>query len=362
MPSARRRLLRPQRAALGQPRAPRDPKKDPYAQRVGANGSSEAGERPADHLGRTRRGILARRRPARTSSGRCRTSREAAGRSSRPRRDRGRYWVGQRRRAVARRLRLSRPRPIAARRCRSPTADRPSEGQGAPPDFRVRRPPRTCAASALCWYELPIEEALKKGDTEIVLDRMVLGLDEGQPLAHARRARRAPGRDRRRDRRWSTRSPTRAASRRCAQGPASRYELRPQDRDAERERRAGDARRDGPRARSSAAATARVPNQRFALRTAAAHARLGAHRRAASESTLEMRVDGVRWDEAPALYGLGAARPALHRARRATTASASVIFGDGRRRAPGRRPATENIVATYRTGHRHARAWSAPNA
>ena len=65
-------------------------------------------------------------------------------------------------------------------------------------------------------------------------------------------------------------------------------------------------------------------------------------------STLEVRVDGVRWDEAPVLYGLGP-RSRRYIVRRDDAGRASVIFGDGER---GARPPSgaENIVARYRTG------------
>jgi predicted phage baseplate assembly protein len=67
-----------------------------------------------------------------------------------------------------------------------------------------------------------------------------------------------------------------------------------------------------------------------------------------AKSTLQISVDGVRWDEAPVLYGLGP-RDRSYLVRRSDAGVPSVIFGDGEQ---GARPptGTENIVATYRTG------------
>jgi len=65
-------------------------------------------------------------------------------------------------------------------------------------------------------------------------------------------------------------------------------------------------------------------------------------------STLELRVNGVRWQEADSFFGLeGDARSYV--LRRADSGSTSVVFGDGRR---GSRLPTgiENLRAVYRTG------------
>ena len=65
-------------------------------------------------------------------------------------------------------------------------------------------------------------------------------------------------------------------------------------------------------------------------------------------STLEVRVDGLRWDEAPALFGRGP-RERVYTLRRDDEGTTTVQFGDGR---TGARPPTgqENITAAYRTG------------
>jgi predicted phage baseplate assembly protein len=65
-------------------------------------------------------------------------------------------------------------------------------------------------------------------------------------------------------------------------------------------------------------------------------------------STLELRVDGLRWDEVPTLYGRGP-RDRVYTIRRDDRGTTTVQFGDGR---TGARPPTgqENIRAAYRTG------------
>jgi predicted phage baseplate assembly protein len=65
-------------------------------------------------------------------------------------------------------------------------------------------------------------------------------------------------------------------------------------------------------------------------------------------STLEVRVDGLRWDEAPALFGHGP-RERVYTLRRDDEGATAVQFGDGR---TGARPPTgqENVTAAYRTG------------
>ena len=66
------------------------------------------------------------------------------------------------------------------------------------------------------------------------------------------------------------------------------------------------------------------------------------------ESTLELRVNGVRWHEAPDLYQLGP-RDRKYVLRRDDDGGTAVRFGDG---VHGARPASgvENVEAVYRTG------------
>lgn len=66
------------------------------------------------------------------------------------------------------------------------------------------------------------------------------------------------------------------------------------------------------------------------------------------ESTLSVRVDGVEWNEASSLYGLGS-NDKSYTVRIDNETKASVMFGDG---DSGARLPTgqENVVATYRSG------------
>jgi predicted phage baseplate assembly protein len=67
-----------------------------------------------------------------------------------------------------------------------------------------------------------------------------------------------------------------------------------------------------------------------------------------AQSTLEVRVNGVRWDEVPTLYGVPADRRA-YVTRLADDGKVTVQFGDG---STGARLPTgqENVTATYRVG------------
>jgi predicted phage baseplate assembly protein len=88
-------------------------------------------------------------------------------------------------------------------------------------------------------------------------------------------------------------------------------------------------------------------NQRFTLkRPPLTH--VSAATPSGAESTLEVRVNGVRWDQAPSLFGLG---PADERyvVRLEDDGETRVIFGDG---AMGARVPTglENVTGIYRSG------------
>lgn len=90
-----------------------------------------------------------------------------------------------------------------------------------------------------------------------------------------------------------------------------------------------------------------IPHQRFVLaKPPLTH--VSAATPSGTASTLEVRVDGVRWHEAPGFLGLqpGAERYVVRREDDGTT---RVVFGDGVRGA--RLPSgAENVVARYRSG------------
>jgi hypothetical protein len=90
-----------------------------------------------------------------------------------------------------------------------------------------------------------------------------------------------------------------------------------------------------------------VSNQRFLLRKPPL-TYVPAGNTRGSETTLELRVNGVRWDEAPSLYGLGA-HEEKYTVRHDDDGRSQVIFGDGIRGA--RLPSgAANVTARYRSG------------
>ena len=88
-------------------------------------------------------------------------------------------------------------------------------------------------------------------------------------------------------------------------------------------------------------------DQRFRLRRPPV-THLSAPTGTGAQSTLEVRVDGVAWAEAPSLEDAGP-RDELFLARRDDDGTTTVVFGDG---VNGARPQTgaENVTARYRTG------------
>ncbi|HYP21214.1 MAG TPA: putative baseplate assembly protein, partial [Chloroflexia bacterium] len=89
------------------------------------------------------------------------------------------------------------------------------------------------------------------------------------------------------------------------------------------------------------------PNQRFVLKKPPL-TYVSAPTPSGGKSTLEVRVDGVLWQQVSSLYGLGP-RSQNYIVRIGDDGKATVIFGDGQRGA--RLPTgQENVIATYRTG------------
>ncbi len=92
---------------------------------------------------------------------------------------------------------------------------------------------------------------------------------------------------------------------------------------------------------------ATVPNQRFKLKKPPL-THIAAPTATGAKSTLEVRVNGVLWQEVPYLYGRGA-REEVYIVRINNEGEASVIFGDGRNGA--RLPSgLDNVAASYRSG------------
>jgi predicted phage baseplate assembly protein len=90
-----------------------------------------------------------------------------------------------------------------------------------------------------------------------------------------------------------------------------------------------------------------TPNQEFALDTPPL-TYVSASTSGGARSTLEVRVDGVRWQDVPSLFGRSS-RDQVYTVRIQDDGQTNVIFGDGQMGA--RLPSgTENVVATYRVG------------
>jgi hypothetical protein len=227
-----------------------------------------------------------------------------------------------------------------------PDGTSPSEGTGMPANFRVRETSVHVRSERLRLIELPIEKNLLAEDTEIVLNGMAFGLEQGGLVAlrgelvdlpgmigdeilavegsfHNRGFTtlilKEPGLKRSYVRKTVTMN---ANVVRATHGETVGREI------------LGGG--DGSQA-----------NQRFALRRPPL-TYVSDPTPSGADSTLEIRVDGVRWDEAAVLYGLGP-RSRSYIVRSSDDGIPSVIFGDGEQ---GARPptGTENIVATYRTG------------
>ena len=226
---------------------------------------------------------------------------------------------------VARRLRAL---AAAARGSPSPSADGTSPQRGpGPPDFMVRETTAHVASErARARRAADRRPARGRATASSCSTGMVLGLDEGQPLALQRRAARPARRDRRRDRRARRARHHAAASRPCVLR-AGWSELRPPHRHAERERRRRDARRDraqrGPRRRRRRAAEPALRAQ--ASRRSPTSRR---RRRAAAESTLERARRRRAVGRGAGLYELGP-RDERYIVRIDDDGTTRVIFGDG---------------------------------
>jgi hypothetical protein len=221
----------------------------------------------------------------------------------------------------------------------------PSEGTATPADFHVRETAAHVRSEELDLVELPITTNLNAGDNEITLNGMVIGIESGRLIAlhgmlvrlsplfgdeilvldHAEHANGFTTLILKEALKESYVRPTVTLNANvvvATHGESGRPEI------------LGGG--DGTKA-----------NQRFTLRRPPL-TYVSDITPSGAKSTLEIRVDGVRWDESPVLYGLGP-RSRGYIVRRSDDNVASVIFGDGEQ---GARPpsGTENIVATYRTG------------
>jgi predicted phage baseplate assembly protein len=210
-------------------------------------------------------------------------------------------------------------------------------------DFKVRRTTAYVQSESLELAQLPIEQPVVQGTTELQLDRMVLGLQEDQPLALS---------GEREDLSGVTNTEIVILSNIRHTGGYTVLSFEEGLRH--------------PYVRKTVTLNANVArtthgetvvevlgsgdgaqsNQRFVLKKPPL-TYVSASTASGSRSTLRVRVDGILWEEAPRLYGSGGRSE--NYIVRMEDGKAHVIFGDGE---AGARLFTgvENVVATYRTG------------
>jgi hypothetical protein len=221
----------------------------------------------------------------------------------------------------------------------------PSVGIANPPDFKTRETAALVASERLVLVELPIEQHLEKGDKEILLDELVVGLTAGQPIALRGELVDLPG---------VIGDEILVLEDSFHSGGFTNLVLRtPLERSYLRKTATLNANvvaaTHGETVRNEilGGGDGAQANQRFAIRKPPL-TYVSASTPSGSESTLKLWIDGIRWDEAPNLYELGP-RDERYIIRTDDEGTTRVIFGDGER---GARPptGTENVVATYRTG------------
>lgn len=213
-----------------------------------------------------------------------------------------------------------------------------------PADFKVRATTAHVRSERLELTDLPVEEPVESGARSLQLDRMVLGLQADQPLVLSGERADLPG--------VSDNEIAVLADVRHDGGYTTLFF------------------RDGlrhPYVRETVALNANVaptthgetgievlgsgdgarPNQRFTLKKPPL-TYVPAPTARGSQSTLEVRVDGVLWQEAQRLYDLDE-RSKSYVVRTEDDGTTHVVFGDGTRGA-SLPTGLENVVATYRSG------------
>jgi hypothetical protein len=216
--------------------------------------------------------------------------------------------------------------------------------QSSPPAFPFRTSTAHVASRKLDLVELPIDTPVQAGDTTIELDRMVLGLTIGQPIALSGERADLPGVD---AAEIATLADVVHADGRSTlvlgQGLAHSY------------RRSGltisanvvHATHGETVSEVLGSGDASLAHQSFVLKKPPTTF-LSAQTASGMRNTLEVRVNGVRWDEVPSLYGVENDRTA-YVTRIDNENRMRVTFGDG---AQGARLPTGlvNVAARYRSG------------
>lgn len=211
-------------------------------------------------------------------------------------------------------------------------------------DFKLRSTTIRAGSEGLILAQMPIEDPLAQGNTSLMLDGMVLGLQVGQPLVLSGEQNDAPGviqnealilTDIIHNDGYTTLY--------FKEGLKYSYVRKTVTLNANVAR----ATHGQTVHEVLGSGDGAQVNQRFTLKKPPL-TYVSAPTPSGAQSTLTVRVNGVQWAEAPSLYGLDA-RSQNYIVRIDNEGQASVIFGDGEQ---GTRLPTglENIVATYRSG------------
>ncbi len=211
-------------------------------------------------------------------------------------------------------------------------------------DLTVRRATAHVQSESLPLAELPILDTVEPTDRGIMLDRLALGLRVGQTLLLSGERADLPG---------VTTSESVTLSEIVHQRGYTTLYFQAQLQNRYVRKTVAFA---ANVARATHGETVREalgsgdgsqPNQRFTLRRPPL-TYVSAPTASGGKSTLEVRVNGLLWQEVASLYGLSP-RSESYIVRLDDDAKATVIFGDGKSGA--RLPTgAENVAATYRTG------------
>jgi predicted phage baseplate assembly protein len=210
--------------------------------------------------------------------------------------------------------------------------------------FPFRSTTAYVASKKLALADLPIDTPIAAGDTSIELDRMVVGLVIGQPIALTGKRSDLPGVD--------AAEVAVLADVIHANGRSTLMLQKPLQYSYVRSSLAISANvvhaTHGETVNEVLGnGDASVANQSFILKKPPTTF-LSAPTARGVVSTLEVRANGVRWDELPSLYGAAPGQP-VYTTSIDNDANMRVIFGDGMRGA--RLPTgTVNVAARYRSG------------
>jgi predicted phage baseplate assembly protein len=210
--------------------------------------------------------------------------------------------------------------------------------------FSFRTTTARVASRRLELAELPISTPVDRGTTALELDRMVLGLSVGQPVAFQGERSDLPGVEAAEI--AALADVIHAGGRTTLVLEAGLEHAYVRDK-LTISANVVHANHGETTHELLGSGDASVPNQHFTLKKPPL-TYVSAPTPRGSRSTLEVRVNGVRWEEASSLYGLDPRREA-HVVRIDDEGRAHVVFGDGEQGA--RLPSgAANVSATYRSG------------